>query len=157
MTDNLVFVGCRSPQEAEIALSAIEAYRAGSLSAATLPLAQPGHDATLVDRIEKALRDYPTNPQKELVQRVLFEETAGTWVAFDKLKMAFTAAGLKASQASAALRDLSWQLGQVLPAESLANLDANICIFAERMRSAGSFNYRLTSAGREALSRILKN
>jgi hypothetical protein len=52
---------------------------------------------------------------------------------------------------------LSWQIGQVFPADALAGLDVNICVMAERTRSAGAFNYRLTKAGRAALGRILKH
>ena len=157
MDNMLVFVGCRSPKEAEVALAAITAFRSGSPTAAPMPNVPASDSASLVDGIEKALRDFPGNAQKDLVQRTLFEEKAGVWVPFSKLKEAFAAAGMKESQASAALRDISWQLGQVLPSEFLANLDANICVFAERMRSGGSFNYRLTTSGRQALSRIIQS
>lgn len=61
----------------------------------------------------------------------------------------------KGTQAAAALRDLSWQMREYLPPEDIEGLDAYICVFAERTRSAGSFNYRLTKAGRMAVGRYL--
>jgi hypothetical protein len=155
-------LSCASPAELQVvataALSAQADYRAGKGSKAEpAKLSASVMTATTTDLIKKGLQGYPPNPQKTLLQKLLFDAPAGTWVSFDSIKTSFVQAGLKGSQASAALRDLSWQLGQVFPADTLEKLDANICIFAERMRSGGAFNYRLTEAGRAALDHLIQN
>jgi hypothetical protein len=156
------FCPCASPEELQVAGSAAQAaladYRAGHGSKTLLATPLSSSSApSLIELITKALVSYPPNQPKALLQELLAEAPVGVWVKFESIKLRFIEAGLQATQASAALRDLSWQIKQVLPAEILADMDAAICIFAERMRSGGTFNYRLTEAGRAALDRLNKN
>ena len=151
-----VLVQCRTPQEAEVAIAAIMAFRTGKKPGMGAATAVPTSATTsLPNRIEVALRGAPSNPQKTLLLQLLFEVADDEWVPFDKIKKAFAKAGLKTTQAAAALRDLSWQMREFLPSEDVAGLDAFICVLAERTRSGGAFNYRLTAAGRTAVSRFL--
>jgi hypothetical protein len=46
-------------------------------------------------------------------------------------------------------------MGDGLPASDLAGLDANICVLAERTRTSGVVNYRLTTEGRAAVKEYL--
>jgi hypothetical protein len=46
-------------------------------------------------------------------------------------------------------------MGDGLPASDLAGLDANICVLAERTRTSGVVNYRLTTEGRAAVKELL--
>jgi hypothetical protein len=151
-----LWVQCQTPQEAEVAIAAIKAHRGEKKSSKGADKgAPPGPTPTLSDRIEAALRSYPPNPQKTLLQKTLFEVADGKWMPFAKIKEAFSKVGLEPSQAAAALRDLSWTMREFLPPEDIKGLDKPICVLAERTRSAGSFNYRLTSAGRDAVGHYL--
>jgi hypothetical protein len=153
-----VIIKCKTTQEAGGIVEAIRAHLGGQKPKGGEDTGPPV-DATTVlsDRLEVALRGAPPNQQKNLLLQLLFDAAADEWVPFDKIKKAFTKARLKATQAAAALRDLSWQMRQFLPPEDITGLDAFICILAERTRSSGSFNYRLTKAGRMAVGRFLSH
>jgi hypothetical protein len=126
--------------------------KAGSVVAAESP---PLGTSLLEDRIEAALRSAPPNQQKNLFLNLLLAVSGDGWLPFKKIQAEFEKAGLKASQAGAAIRDLSWQMREYLPPTDVAGLDAPVCVLADRTRSAGVYNYRLSPAGRTAAKRYL--
>ncbi len=148
------FVGCTSLEEVRIASEALARHRAGEVAGPT-PNATLPAPPSLADRIKAALHAEPLNKQRKLLLQVLAASPAGAWLSFDAMKSEFVAAGLAETQASAALRDLSWQMGAHLPASDTAGLDAKIVVLAERSRKNGVVNYKLTQAGRVAVQTYL--
>jgi hypothetical protein len=155
------FVGCTSLEEVRIAAEALAQHRAVATADPLAAAGPVGKDAllpphrSLADRIEGALNAEPLNEQRKLLLEILVASPADAWLSFDTMRSKFTANGLKETQASAALRDLSWILGEHLPANDTAGLDVNIIVLAERSRNNGVMNYRLTQAGRTAVQAFL--
>jgi len=114
-----------------------------------------GPKTSLADRIETALHADPLNQQRKLMLEMLLANPPGAWMSFDAMKSKFVASGMMETQASAALRDLSWQMGHRLPNRDTASLDVKITVLAERIRQNGVMNYRLTQAGRAAVEAFL--
>jgi len=141
-----------------------EFERAAELVGAKAGQALPSDDDTapgLVDKLEAALAISPLNPQKATVLKTWLAAPAGEWVPFARLAEAFVVAGLGVGEtannrASAAVRDLSWQVSQILTQSELAAFDKAIEALASRSRAAGVSSYRLTAAGRLAARRFMK-
>jgi hypothetical protein len=113
-------------------------------------------------KLEAALAMSPLNAQKATVLRTWLAAPDGEWLPYAAVVKAFVDAGIAAEEqasgrASAALRDLSWQVAQTLPRSDLAQFDKAIEALASRSRAGGAFSYRLTPAGRLATERFLKN
>ena len=149
-------------EEAEVAVKAVRAYRAGEVAPpaadeASLSSVATTDDGALVDRIEEALRMYPPlSASKAAVLKAFYGSEEGEWVSYDRLMKAIVAAKAateeKASDiAAAVLRDFSYQMNEKLPPEFRAGLE----VLATRSRSGKSTQYRLTPAGRKALKRLL--
>ncbi len=116
--------------------------------------------SALAQKLETALAMSPLNPQKAVVLKTWLAAPEGEWVPYTAVVQAFVDAGIAppeqaSGRASAAIRDLSWQVAQTLPKGELAQFDKAIEGLASRSRAGGSFSYRLTSAGRLATSRFL--
>jgi hypothetical protein len=118
-------------------------------------------DAVLAEKLEAALAMSPLNAPKATVLRTWLQAPEGEWVPYSSVVEAFVKSGLGASseqasnRASAAIRDLSWQVAQTLPRADLASHDKAIEALASRSRASGSYAYRLTPAGRIAGQRFL--
>lgn len=117
--------------------------------------------AALADKLEAALANSPLNRQKATVLATWLAAPATDWVPFPALVEAFVEGGVapedKASaRATAAIRDLSWQVAHTLSQHDLAGHNKAIEALASRSRSAGVHSYRLTPAGRIATERFLK-
>ncbi len=115
---------------------------------------------TLVNRLGKALAVSPPNPQKLTVLKTWVAAPEGAWVPHATVVQAFIDAAVSTpdkagGQAAAALRDLSWQVSQVLPRSDLTEFEKPIEALASRSRARGSFAYRLTPEGRIATERSL--
>lgn len=153
-----LLVGCDSLEEASVAIAAIKAFREGGAAAGSgagsLP-APPNADAALATHIEAALNKAPMNQPKTIVMRMLRDGSPEAWVSYPDMCKAFQAEGLDPGRAAAALRDLSWQMGQYLPPQDTAGLARKIEVMAERSRAGGVYRYRLTKAGRAAVERFL--
>jgi hypothetical protein len=147
-------VGCTSLEEVKVASEAIARHRAGEVAGPVPNDALPA-PSSLANRIETALHAEPLNKQRKLLLEMLAASPAGAWLSFDTMKSKFVVNGLAETQASAALRDLSWQMGAHLPASDTAGHDAKIVVLAERSRKNGVVNYRLTPAGRIAVQAYL--
>lgn len=116
--------------------------------------------ARIIDGLEKALGISPLNRQKSTVLKAWLAMPEGEWLPHAKVVQAFVDAAISVpdkagGQAAAALRDLSWQVSQVLPRSDLAQFEKPIEALASRSRSGGSFSYRLTPEGRVATERFL--
>lgn len=146
---------CASFEEAEVAWSAIRAFRAGHQVAPTSTDPQADPDLALADRIEKALHGAPMNRPKEIVLTMLRDGASDAWVAYPEIQAAFGAEGLDPERAAAALRDLSSQMGEFLPPQDTAGFVRKIEVMAARTRSGGVYRYRLTKAGRIAVTNFL--
>ncbi|MDB5424494.1 MAG: hypothetical protein JWQ29_1910 [Phenylobacterium sp.] len=116
--------------------------------------------SALAQKLEAALTSAPLNRQKETVLRTWLVAAADEWVPYSAVVAAFVRNGIGPSEeqatnrASAAIRDLSFQVSQVLSRNDLAGFDKAIEALASRSRSAG-VSYRLTQAGRVAVTRFL--
>ena len=145
---------CRNLEEAEVAIAAILSHRVGAGAVANT--AGIGADATagLVDRLVLALDGAPLNPPKEIVLDMLLAAPSNTWVPYPEMVATFVAAGMEGERAAAALRDLSWQMGHILPATDLVGFAKKIEVLAERSRAGGVYRYRLTAPGRAAVKRF---
>jgi hypothetical protein len=149
-------VHCQSLEEAEVAIMAIKAYRKGENVLSNAPTAPgPDPDKIRAERIEEALGKAPMNRPKEIVLQNLLATPPGDWLAFPDMQKAFVEEGLAQERAAAALRDISWQMGEFMPAEDVAGLQKKIEVMAERTRAGGVYQYRLTPAGRIAIRRLL--
>lgn len=114
----------------------------------------------LVERLEKALAVSPLNPQKATVLKTWLAAPKGEWVPHATVVQAFIDAAVSTpdkagGQAAAALRDLSWQVSQILPRSALTGFEKPIEALASRSRAGGSFSYRLMPEGRIAIERFL--
>ncbi len=145
---------CRNLEEAEIAIVAILAHRVGASAGANGASIGPDAQAGLVDRLVQALDGAPLNQPKEIVLDMLLAAPSNAWVPYPEMVAAFVAAGMEGERAAAALRDLSWQMGHVLPATDLVGFAKKIEVLAERSRAGGVYRYRLTAAGRTAVERF---
>jgi hypothetical protein len=158
MSDSIL-IAVKSLNEAAVALKAVAEYRDGRM-----PILGEGAPAevTLVDHLRVALGKAPMNPVKQAVLETWLAAPRGVWMAYPELVGAVKAMlGLEEAEASgrtqAALRDLSWQVREGVPAPELSKLHLQkpIEALAERIRSAGTYQYRLTPAGREAVQAFL--
>jgi hypothetical protein len=117
--------------------------------------------AAIINKLEAALASSPLNPQKATVLKTWLAAPAEDWVPYAQVVQAFVDSGIGESpeqatnRASAAIRDLSFQVSQTLSAADLAGLDKAIEALASRSRSAGVFSYRLTPEGRAATEKFL--
>lgn len=114
----------------------------------------------VAQKLEEALAMSPLNAQKATVLKTWLAAPEGEWVPYADVVQAFVDAGIgdeepARARASAAVRDLSWQVAQTLPRSDLAQFDKAIEALASRSRSGGAFSYRLTPAGRIATARFL--
>lgn len=150
-----LMVQCASLEEAEVAIHAIQAFRTGH-QATPVEGDQADPDLALSAQIEKALHGAPMNRPKEIVLTLLRDGAPDTWVAYPDMQAAFTAEGLDPERAAAALRDLSWQMGEFLLPQDVAGFSRKIEVMASRTRSGGVYRYRLTKAGRIAVTNFLK-
>jgi hypothetical protein len=149
----MIFRTKQELDEAEAILTAAKSGGAGQVpeSAST---AQAG-------RLEAALRSAPLNAQKATVLKTWLSAPEGEWVPYADVVRAFGDVGLADSseqatnRASAAIRDLSWQVAQTLPKSDLEGFSKAIEALASRSRSSGAFSYRLTPAGRIATAQFL--
>lgn len=151
-----ISVQFNSLEEADVAIKAAKAFRDG---VAFLPEGEGGEqsaDSGLVKRLKEAL-SYPDNDGiKSSILETLLEAPAGDWVPYPKMVEA-AANSLQltmedsARRAPAALRDLSWQVKQKVDPSELSGKQKAIEVLAERIRSGGTFSYRLTPAGRRAV------
>jgi hypothetical protein len=147
-----ILVEYRNLQEAEVAITAVRAFRAGG----QVPAQSAGVDpeTARADRMETALRAAPMNRPKEIVLQILFDASPKAWVKFSDMQAAFRKERIQPERASAAIRDLSTLMGQ-LPPEDISGLARKIEVLAERSRVGGEYRYRLTRAGRIAAGRVL--
>ena len=116
--------------------------------------------SALAQRLEAALAMSPLNRQKALVLKTWLAVPDGEWLPYPVVVQAFVAEGIAPKEqaggiASAAIRDLSWQVSQTLPKSDWAEFEKAIEALASRSRSGGTFSYRLTPAGRMATKRFL--
>jgi hypothetical protein len=112
--------------------------------------------------LEDALAMSPLNPQKATVLKTWLSAPESDWVAYGKVVDAFIADGIAPAEqaegkASAAIRDLSWQIAQKLTSDEAAKFDKAIEALAQRSRAAGLVSYRLTPDGRLATENFLKS
>ncbi len=123
--------------------------------------APQGASEALAGRLEAALGSAPLNAQKTTVLKTWLAAPEGEWVPYADVVQAFSDAGLADSReqatnrASAAIRDLSWQVAHTLPKSDLEGFSKAIEALASRSRSSGAFSYRLTPAGRIATEQFL--
>jgi len=148
--------------EAQIAISAVEAFRSGGTPPPPLnPTLVPRPlepEQVIVDLIEKALRSAPMNPVKRCVLAVIEAAPAADWVPYtDIVKAVESIVGVPDAsyRARAALRDLSQQMREVPVAHVQG--EKFIEILAARKRAGGIILYRLTMAGRAAVRWCLQN
>ena len=136
------------------------------LSSTTSPIVSPPTteqvEYQLRSRLEAALTMSPLNPQKTTVLKTWLAAPDSDWVAYAKVVDAFIADGVATpdqadGKASAAIRDLSWQIAQKLTADEAAKFDKAIEALAQRSRAAGLVSYRLTPDGRIATENFLKS
>jgi hypothetical protein len=144
-------------EEFDKAAALVEAHRGSVRISANS--AEANHSLTA--RLEAALAMSPLNPQKATVLRAWLATPPSEWSPYPSVVAAFIQAGLApaeqaSAKASAAIRDLSWQVAQTFSKDELAAFDKAIEMLASRSRAAGIFSYRLTPAGREATERFLK-
>lgn len=149
-----VLVQCNSLEEAAVAVRAVEAYRAGLSFLPQLDVEQAG------DGLAKRLRDalsYPDNDGiKTCILEALLAAEPGEWVAYPTI-VEVVAKQLRMSEddsgrrTPAALRDLSWQVKQKVDPSDLSGKQKAIEVLAERVRTGGTYSYRLTAAGRRAV------
>lgn len=125
------------------------------------PNAASAQAAAITHKLEAALASSPLNPQKATVLKAWLAAPAEDWVPYPDVVQAFIDAGIGAAaeqatnRASAAIRDLSFQVSQTLSVADLAGYDKAIEALASRSRSAGVFSYRLTPEGRAATEKFL--
>jgi hypothetical protein len=149
----MIFRTKQDLDEAEVILAAARRGGAGQDSES----ASAAHAA----RLEAALRSAPLNAQKATVLKTWLSAPEGEWVPYADVVRAFSDVGLADSseqatnRASAAIRDLSWQVAQTLPKSDLEGFSKAIEALASRSRSSGAFSYRLTPAGRIATAQFL--
>ncbi|GEC31698.1 hypothetical protein N181_01780 [Sinorhizobium fredii USDA 205] len=151
-----VAVFLNSIDEADVARKAVEAYRAGLPFSLNGDIQGQSVATGLVKRLVEAL-SYPDNDGvKTAVLKVLFEAPEQEWVAYPAM-VEGVAQRVKISQEEAArrtpaaIRDLSWQVKQKVDLSDLSGKQKAIEVLAERIRSGGSFSYRLTHAGQSAV------
>jgi hypothetical protein len=153
-----VLVSLNNLQEAAVAMAAVEAYREGRWSG---PEENAGTATPpIVRHLHAALAKAPMNPVKHAVLKILLAAPEGTWVRFPDLASAVVKAGAAAeadglNRTQAALRDLSWQVREAVPAEFRTGLQKPIEALADRIRSGKDIQYRLTTAGRSAVEEFL--
>lgn len=146
----------RTKQELDAAEAILSSARNGSGEAAS----QTAVDA-LAGRLEAALASAPLNGQKATVLKTWLAAPEGEWVPYADVVRAFSDVGLADSseqatnRASAAIRDLSWQMANTLPKSDLEGFSKAIEVLASRSRASGAFSYRLTPAGRIATEQFL--
>jgi Tfp pilus assembly protein PilX len=115
----------------------------------------------MAKKLEAALSSSPLNPQKATVLKTWLAAPSEDWVPYPVVVQAFIDMGIGDSaeqatnRASAAIRDLSFQVSQTLSATDLSGFDKAIEALASRSRSAGIFSYRLTPEGRAATEKFL--
>lgn len=137
-----------------------EALLAGSRRSPRRP-SPASAQAEIVQKLEAALASAPLNPQKQTVLKAWLAAPADDWVPYADVVQAFIDAGIGDSavqatnRASAAIRDLSFQVSQTLLPSDLAGFDKAIEALASRSRSAGVFSHRLTPEGRIATQQFL--
>jgi hypothetical protein len=148
-----LLVCCNNLEEAGVATRAIEAYRAGHGGLA-LTAGAPDPTAALAERLIVALGKAPPSKPKEIILRMLSDAEPDTWVTYPDMQNSFEKQGLDKERAAAALRDLSWQMREFLPPGDVAHFSRKIEVLAERSRAGGTYQYRLTKAGRAALDRL---
>lgn len=148
-------VFCTTLDEVQVAAAALAAYRRREAAAPVEPMNMDPSSAR-AERIHKALDSVPLNPQRRLLLKCLLAGAPEAWVGYPEIKAAFEETGFDHPQAAAALRDLSWQMGEFLPKDDLVGLERKIEVLAERSRSGGAYAYRLTLAGRTAVERFLE-
>ena len=136
------------------------------LNSSTSPIVAPPTtepvDYQLRTRLEAALAMSPLNPQKATVLKTWLAAPESDWVAYAKVVDAFIADGVATPEqadgkASAAIRDLSWQIAQRLTADEASQFDKAIEALAQRSRASGFVSYRLTPDGRIATENFLKS
>ena len=150
-----LLVQCASPEEAAVAWEAIHSLRVGHQAAPTGNGSPIDPVLAHAARLEKALRGAPMNRTKEIVLTMLQAGAHDAWVAYPDMQAAFVSEGLKPERAAAAIRDLSWAMSEFLPPHDTAGFARKIEVLAERSRSGGVFRYRLTKAGRIAVTNFL--
>lgn len=135
-------------------MAALRSYRAGG----GVPPANAGSasdpEAARADRLEAALRSAPLTKMKTIVLKKLLEASPRSWVPFNEVQAEFSKESIQPERASAAIRDLSTQMGN-LPPEDISGLARKIEVLAERSRVGGEYRYRLTRAGRLAVARVV--
>jgi hypothetical protein len=114
------------------------------------------------DRLIAALQKVEPNDTRAVIMKLLLTTAEGEWLAFPAMVAAIEKAGIcKGQEASgrgqAALRDISWQIKQYMPATDLAGLTVAIDVLATRRRFGKETRYRLTQVGRAALAYIAKS
>lgn len=150
-----ILVQFQNLREAEIAIEAVGAYRSGG----NLPAAPGNVQPELADRILACLHASPSNITKERVLRTLLAAPCADWVPYPDIVDAvakdadFPEDAAPANRTKAAMRDLSEQMRPL--AAGVRPGEKSIEVLAERSRSAGVIQYRLTVAGRDAVRRLL--
>ena len=152
-----LLVQCSSLEEAGVAWNAIQAFRTGAEAPADGGDLPADPTLGLAARIEKALHGAPLNQPKQIVLTMLRDGVPDAWVAYPDMQAALTAEGLTPERAAAALRDLSWQMKEFLLPDDTASFPRKIEVMAERTRAGGVYRYRLTPAGRIAVTNFLKH
>jgi hypothetical protein len=148
------FIQCNDLAEATIAHDAVRAFRDGKASPAGSQ-ASDGVVRTLVNHIRSALAISPLNRPREIILEALLRTSPETWLPYKDMQTCFKNEGFTDAQAQAALRDLSWQMKEAVPVEHLSNLSSAIEVLADRSRTSGIIQYRLTTSGRAAVEIFL--
>jgi hypothetical protein len=109
-------------------------------------------------RLITALQKVEPNDTRKAILDSLLATAEGEWLPFSSMIAAIEKAGVSHAEApgraQAALRDLSWQCKNYLPAEDLAGCTVAIDALATRRRFGKETRYRLTELGRAALTRF---
>jgi hypothetical protein len=155
---NSVFIACANLREAEIALNALQAFRA-------LPSSPPEDEppnlsvSGLSMRIEATLRVTRLPELPMCILRALVGARPNLWVSYDPTLVAavesITGKEDARRRSAAALRHLSSLMKEQLPASDLVGFHKSIEVLASRSRTGGEYSYRLTVDGRTAVGRFL--
>jgi hypothetical protein len=151
-----ILVQFQNVREAEIAIEAVGAYR----SAGSPPAAPGNMKPEVADPILARLHASPSNIAKRRVLRTLLAAPYAEWVPYPDIVDAVAKdadfpedAATAANRTKAAMRDLSEQMRPL--AAGVRPGEKSIAVLAERSRSGGVLQYRLTVAGRDAVRSFL--
>ena len=154
-----IMISVSDLQEAAVALKAISAYREGRWAEPDIEASSETYPP-IVQYLRAALNKTPMNAVKHALLDALLASAQGTWVPYPDLVAAVIKAGATTeadglNRTQAALRDLSWQVREAVPASYLTGLTKPIEALADRSRSGKDIQYRLTEAGRQAVREVI--